>query len=78
MKRDKPSNKGVIILVALLMSALPLIYVLSSGPTLVFVKRGELDSGLWQKMYHPVLYVNHKSPGFKKAWMWYLAEWTER
>ena len=75
---DKPSNKSVVLFVALMMVVVPLLYVLSSGPTLVLVKRGQMDSGVWQDVYRPVIYAGNKSSGFSYVWQWYLAEWTER
>jgi hypothetical protein len=77
-RKKKDGGRGVTILAAVLMFVLPILYVLSSGPTLVLVKRGQWDGGAWKQLYRPVIYVSHKSSGCYQVWQWYLAEWTER
>jgi hypothetical protein len=78
---DKPTKRGggavvVMVLVAMLV-LLPIIYVLSIGPTYWLVRHGHLDQAWEYEVYWPVHYVCAKSLVLKRWLYWYQDLWVE-
>jgi hypothetical protein len=64
------------LLFAAMPAALPILYVLSTGPTLTLVASGHSTTETWQSLYWPLIYVSNLSPVIYDAWQWYLWLWT--
>lgn len=64
------------LLVAAIPVSVPLLYILSSGPTLTFVASGRWTTDIYRAVYWPLIYVARLSPTIANVWQWYLQLWT--
>jgi len=62
-------------LVAAIPLSLSIMYVLSSGPTLMLVAAGHLESDIWHDFYGPLISVSLMSAPTWSALHWYLGIW---
>jgi hypothetical protein len=70
-------GKSVVIATCAAMLLLLILYVLSSGPAQVLVKRGYLSEDVYYVVYAPVVFAFRNSPACHDFLLWHDAKWRE-
>ena len=75
MKRPEGRAAVVLVLVALLI-ALPMLYILSSGPAILLVDTGLVPMAVVRVVYAPIGWLEHNSPACREFIQWYVGLWS--
>jgi hypothetical protein len=71
-REEKRGGAGCIVLLALLMLAVPVLYVVGLGPMSWFVHTDRMSPDTWEMIYSPVLWVADRSDSLQNAVVWYI------
>src|SRR5262245_38857652 len=74
-KSDKRERSLVPLIMALILSALPILYVLSAGPADYLSRTGLVDPASIDRFYTPLYRAERRCPPFGRVMEWYGSFW---
>jgi len=75
-KSDKRERSLAPPIVAVILSALPILYVLSAGPADYLWRTGQVDPALLSRFYAPLNWAEQRCPPFGRVMQWYGSFWV--